>query len=425
MGGKRIGSGSLEEKSERYVRKQLFRSKFFGGGGLDGDRAERMANIVEATFQRGRTSQEIFVPTVKVLFNKLLENEQKLENPSSDLEKIAANFVPNRSIMPATYKGVSYNPLLLDSGERLDMLDFFSWGKKVQEVEPNFRFLVLDATLYWVVNAVGKMPVEKYCKDAARIAVERFKAELEENKVAKQILEASELRNRYLLAMASLFPNGSCQVVSAKDLWYGNDAYLNALQEAVDFVVASRLEGADFKFAKYAQYSRYNQEYQKWYTPLVLGEAKYLYDAYGISAKLGPTSETAFDSLIRKMIGKEECGFYPMAEMPGFYPSLNRAKDSYDIFWYTRPLERKIPYSEYIFFKDSDSVVDEKLSRNRQLAEWLSEVVKPFVGEVKSKEVAGVINELKNKINRLAENPPAPPSTPGDWWFLWPPGSCG
>lgn len=375
------------------------------------DNQERALGAIKAVFQRENVSQDIFCPTVRAFFGRLNDEGRRIMAPSGDLEEIAAAFAPDRCIIPPTYKGVSFNPLLTQYGERFDMLDFFAWGRRVQMAEPNFRFLVLDATKYWMVNAMGRAPVEKYSKDAAGQAVESLRSELEKNRLAPAINEASDMRNRYLRAIASLLPNGSCQVLSAGDLWYGNDAYQKSLQYAVDFVAENPREGEPFVFGKYAKYSRYNEEYQRWYTPLVLAEVKYLYDAYGISSKLGPTSETAFDSLICQMMNA----------------TMERQNSAYNVFWYTRPLERQIPYQDYVFFKDKPAEVERKLAENSQLAAWMGEIASAFVGEKLEggKRIADAVNALREKINSLAENPPAVPSTPGDWWFLWPPGSCG
>lgn len=235
------------------------------------DGKERALGAVRAVFQRENSSQEIFCPTIRAFFGRLSDEERSIAAPSSDLEEIAAKFAPDRCIIPPTYKGVSYNPLLAQYGERFDILDFFAWGRRVQKAEPNFRFLVLDATKYWMMNAMGKPPVEKYSKDAAGQVVESLSRELQTNRLAPAINEASDIRNRYLRAISSLFPNGACQVMSASDLWYGNDAYLKSLQYAIDFVAENPEEGRQFAFGKYAKYSRYNEEYQRWYPPCPSG----------------------------------------------------------------------------------------------------------------------------------------------------------
>jgi len=372
---------------------------------LSPEGADRVVSASRAVFQRENRSQEVYSPTVRSFFNYLLEEESRRNEPKTDFEKAAATFAPDKSCLPRTYKGVSYNPLLPEFGERFDMLDFFAWGARAQKAEPFFQFLVLDASLYWAVNAMGRMPVEMYSKGAAKKLVDTLCRELENGSdTSRLVKEAEGIRNRYLRAVASLLPNGTCQVLSAKELWKDNDAYVARLQDAIDFVAESKVEGEPFRFGKCAQYSRYNQEYQKWYTPLVLGEAKYLYDAYGISAKLGPTSETAFDSLIRQLLGAKYC-----------------------IFWYTRPLERQLAYSDYVFFNDSDKVVEGKLGKNSQLAEWLGEIASALLGEklVGRKEIVDGVNRLKKEVNGRALSPPETPSTPGDWWFQWPPGACG
>ncbi|MCX6777711.1 MAG: hypothetical protein NT157_02390, partial [Candidatus Micrarchaeota archaeon] len=147
---------------------------------------------------------------VKKFFNTLLELDDKKTGVGS-------------SSIPATYKGVSYNPLLSQYGERFDILDFFSWGRGVQQAFPDFRFLVLDATLYWAVNAIpeplSKKPIR--AGDSLLPVAEEVVGNLRKRLVTKtgeMVRQASEIRNRYLRAIASLFPNGSVQVVNGDDL---------------------------------------------------------------------------------------------------------------------------------------------------------------------------------------------------------------
>ncbi|MCX6777646.1 MAG: hypothetical protein NT157_02060, partial [Candidatus Micrarchaeota archaeon] len=206
------------------------------------------------------------------------------------------------------------------------------------------------------------------------------------------------------------------------DLWNGNEKYLQELRRAISFCAADPpwLLKAPVSLKRTAQYSRYNEEYQKWYTPLVIAEALYLEKTYGIGAKLGPTSETAFDKLILDSM-KEEIivGSFTGIDSMGFKES------DYQIFWYTRPLERQIAYTDYVFFSDSKDDAARKLKGKPELARWLAEIASPFYPGMKQNEGLDAVIALKEKVEEISKNPPKIPAAQGDWWFKWPPGSCG
>ncbi len=379
----RNGKGQPEKKSVSFIYRRLLEST------IDERAAGRVLGRMDAVFQRQNVKQEIAVPTVNSLFEGMVLQESELK-PSNFEARMKAVFRNGACITPRTYKGVSYNPEILRTGERYDILDFFAWARRVQEYEPSFTFYVLDASKYWIVNAMGRMPVEQYSRDASKIAVRRLVKEFETNMKSGEIRESAELRNRYLRAMAKLLPvrslgmvdAGGSKVLSAEDLWKDNPEYLESLQRAIDFLAAERKEGAQLRFGRFANYRRYGQEYQKWYSAMVLAEADYLARSFGVMAKLGPTSEVAFDRLIRDMLGRK-----------------------YNIFWYRR-LEYQDKY--LVFFRDTDEQVRRKLADCPFLASWLREMTQPFFQEPIS-DIPKAVNELREKINELARiNAPAP-----------------
>ena len=383
------------EKSALYLQSR------FNGVGLSEQEAQSVLKSFQAVFQPQNRAQQIFCPTIKEFLNFLLDQEKKKKEAQKGNDEAEIFFATNPSIVPTTYKGVSYNPLIPKYGERFDILDLFSWGKLVQQQNQSFRFLVFDASLYWIINIIDQAPVKVFSKDSAAQLVDFLQKKLVSVKEGGLIKESAQKRNDYLWAISSLFPNGTVQVLDAEDLWKNNDAYLKALQEAIEFCAESPEIGVSLKLSRTAQYSRYNQEYQKWYSVLVLAEVIYLQRAYGITAKLGPTTEVAFDKLIKQVIPKP-----------------------YQIFWYARPLDKSIPYSDYVFFNDDNDVISKKIKTNRQLARWLNELVRPFVSEENVGNLVEAVISLKEKINLIAQDPPRLPASPGDWWFTWPPGSC-
>ena len=399
----RNGSGRPEEKSCRYIFRRLMES------GIDERAAERVLGRMGAVFQRENRVQQVVVPTVRELFDGMVSKEARLK-PTNFLERLEAVFTNGACVTPFTYKGVSFNPNIAEMGERYDILDFFAWARRVQRFEPNFTFFVVDASKYAIVNAMGELSVKAYSKQAAEEALERLRKELQVNPEAERIAKSAEIRNRYLRAAAMLLNEsnkptmpwfGNCRVISADELWDpGNKDYLQSLQKAIDFVAAERVENAPLRIAKAASYKRYGQEFQKWYTVLVLAEADYLAREYNAMAKLGPTSEVAFDQLIRSMMNGS----------------------GYNVFWYSRPLEGREKDSKLVLFSDSNAAVGRKLEENPQLKEWMGEITQPFFSEpIGQREpvqgIAGAVNSLRERIGELARKLPeeesrAPPIMP-------------
>ena len=364
------GKGQPEGKSASFAYRRLLESR------IDERAAGRVLERMENILQRQNCVQEIVVPTVRGLFDGIVAGEAGLNGAKNN----------GACLTPVTYQCFSYNPAILKKGERYDIIDSFAWALRVQKYEPNFAFLVLDASKYGIINAMGRPLAERYSREAARQAVEALKKGFETNLVAGRIRESSLLRNRYLRAMAKLmpgnggaFPSGGAKVISADELWSDNGEYAESLQRAVEFVSQVRTEGMPLEISRFASYLKYGQDYQKWYTPLVLAEADYLSRKYGASAKLGPTSEAAFDSLIRESQGT-----------------------GYNVIWYARPLARSISCDNLVFFSDSDRRVEKKLAASPLLAAWLKEITQPFL-ENPIENVAKAVNGLKERINELAK----------------------
>lgn len=383
------------EKSAFYLQSR------FQNAGLSKLETQKILTTFQAVFQPQNQAQQIFCPTVKEFLNSILTKEDELKRIKDEGDEVDNFFRVEPSIVPATYKGVSFNPLIPQYGERFDILDLFSWGKNIQRQDKNFRFLIFDASFYWIINVMNENPIKTFSSNSARQLVDFLQEKLDNLKKGDKIRESAKKRNNYLWAISSLFPNGTVQVLDVEDLWKDNDAYLKILQETIKFCGKNPKLGDSLKLSQTAQYSRYNQEYQKWYSVLVLAEVVYLQRTYGITAKLGPTTEVAFDKLIKKIIPKP-----------------------YQIFWYARPLDKSIPYTDYVFFNDHKDLIVKKIKNNRQLAWWLEELVRPFVSVEEISDLTDAVIFLKEKIDLIAQNPPRLPSLPGDWWFTWPPGSC-
>lgn len=293
----------------------------------EGNSAEKVLLVLKSLFQPERQLQEVVIPYFRD-FLRLVTSQPRL----------------------VIYKGVSFNPLIPTYGENVNLLDFYSWLKQAQM--PGF---IVEASLYSIVNAAKEKPVESFSQTSAEEAI-RF---LNSKKASfPNIIEASSTRERYLRAASTaLFSRDEApRVISGEELWR-DKTYINALQEAISFCGDNPREGAPFEVIRYANYERYDTEFQRWYTILVLAEALYLNRKYGVNVKLGPTSETNFDSMMRQFMKARGIQF-------GF-------------IWYNRDVEKQIPYPERVSFDDNTSEVRRKLS-NPQLKRWVEEIIRPF-----------------------------------------------
>lgn len=329
---------------------------------------ETIIKRLEDFFQPARKLQEVVVPYFSGFF-KLISTKE-----------------------PVIYKGVSFNPLITTFGENVNLLDFYSWIKNA-----GTKGIVLDASFYAIINAAKQSPIESFSSKAAEEVV-KF---LQKTKGKyPEIKEAANIREKYLRAIAiSLFaPKEAPLIISAEEIWESTK-YIECLQEAIKFCAKNPREKEPIEIIRYANYERYNTEYQRWYTVLVLAEVLYLNRVYGVNIKLGPTSESNFDTVINDFMKKLEIPF-------GFV-------------WYNREIEKKIPYPERLFFNDEENEIRRKL-QNHLLKEWIEEILAPFTeGDL----IATTLSVIR-KVRESAEKKLPRLKAEGGWFMEFPPGEC-
>lgn len=343
---------------------------------LDAQGQEKIIELCNRTMQPWREEQKITIPHISS-FLGLLCNEK-----------------------PIIYKGVSYNPFVPAFGENFNLLDFFAYLKAFGS-----KGIVLDASKYAVINLAKQAPVMRYSKNAAVQAIDFLLNALND---FPEVCESARIRNSYLNAVClSLFPfKEQPIVIDAEEMWKSKQ-YPKCLQAAIEYCAYTekRLqEGNSLKIKRFAKYDRYGKEFQKWYTVLVLAETLYLQKEFKVNIKLGPTTESAFDSMIKKM--------------------MSERKANYGFIWYDRGNEKKLSYNDLIFFKDSKAIVRKKLE-NDVLHSWISEMLFPFTGRIENKNsLSCTVSGIMEKVNSVVEKNPVMPLVEGNWWMTWPPGSC-
>lgn len=307
--------------------------------------------------------------------------------------------------------------------------------QRAQKVIP-MEFYALDAGTYWLINALEENPRFVYGPKLAENVVDFLMEKLETPR-GREIKKMADIRNKYLRAMGELL-EPKPYVISANDLWKKKEAdYLENLQKAILFCTpqvpavfpapamipsvgapveingVKKVEPLFDEYSdkvpkkllveidKFVKYRSYGKDFEKWYTPLVIAEALYLYNKFGVDAKLGPTSERSFDGTIRNSIA---LGLY---KRDSTFPDIFR-RTPYLTIWYTRPFDGKMKYEDRIFFNDEPEKVEEKLSKNDMFREWTAEIVAPFS---KRKEenlnntdrLVEEVSKLKERINKRVE----------------------
>ncbi len=350
-------------------------SKAFVEEKLKGKNTAELTEIAarwKGVFQEWRKVEEVVVPYVSELF-----------------EIVAAGA-------PLVYKGVSYNPMISAYGENVNILDFFGWLKAA-----GLKGVVLNASLYAIVNTAKIVPVNKFTQNAANEAAEFLLSEIDAD-ACLEIKNAARIRNRYLrAAAASLFSTSSQPLVVDAEMMWQSGRYRSCLQKAIAFCALHSKYGGELDIKKYANYVRYDTPYQRWYSVLVLAGALYLYEVYGVNVKLGPTTESNFDSLIREF----------MASM-GI---------RYGFVWYDRSVEKQIPYPELLFFDDKKKEIENKL-RNEKLREWMREIIAPF--STTEDDLVEQLTRIIEAVREAAERNIPQLSVEGGWFLTFPPGAC-
>jgi hypothetical protein len=280
-------------------------------------------------------------------------------------------------------------------GENANLVDFFAYLKR-----GGFQGIIVNASPYAVVNAKMVPPLETYGDSCAESAASRLLAWFSKS---SEIRESSLMRVRFLEAIAlALMPQKSKPlVIDASEAWKSG-RYRKALQEAIEFCSECRLEGEPLRIRKYANYNRYDTDYQRWYSVLVVAEAIYMKDVFGANAKLGPTSESNFDKLLGNATASR--------------------KTPLGFVWYDRTVEKEISVASRISFSDTESRVREKLDGSPRLSEWMAELVSAFY--VSDSDLAKSVWKMVREVGLAAKSVRLPALVEGGFFTAFPPGEC-
>ncbi len=270
--------------------------------------------------------------------------------------------------------GFGYNPDLVNFGERLDILSFFSWMKRLQE-SLGLEWTIFDASGYAIVNrtpskkivALGENPTAEQILDV-------LVSEQEQPKRA-EIMENCELRSQYLKRLVDITKIRG-EYVDSRRVFRESGQYTVALDYALELVSKLKAEAPELVGRIQPANAKLSNQL---YLPLEIAEAIYLWNTKKVNGKFGPTTEKDFDEAILKAFEEKgdpyqtfRCSYGP--RRPGYLGDRN-------VLWTSSP----------------DKFVDSVLSVDQKYRNFVTGYLQPFLLENETLEscVIRMRNQLK------------------------------
>jgi len=209
---------------------------------------------------------------------------------------ISSTGINEREIPLKLFMGFGYNPNLSTFGERLDILNFFSWMKQLQD-EFSSGWFVYDASGYYIVNRTPKKKIDNLGNSPnAKQILEVLISEQDRPK-RKEIINNCELRSQYLQRAINI-SRVNATYIDSRLVFREDSDYQDALDLSLEFV--RRLQKEDLELVSSILPSNSNPA-SRLYLPLEIAEALYLKNRLGVSGKFGPSSEELFDQSILRL----------------------------------------------------------------------------------------------------------------------------
>lgn len=243
-----------------------------------------------------------------------------------------------------------YNPALGDfSGERLDMLDFFAWMKRLQDSGVQ-AWTIWDASGFAIVNKFSDRESRVFSGLTSGKAILEVLINEQDNLPKRADFKVNgDYRARYLKRLIAISGiNG--RYVDSRTVFRKDPAYATAVDAALEYV--SRLKIEDPRLVDRIMPKKSNAA-SDLYLPLELAEALYFENKSGIRGKFGPKTERFFDACILLAQERREIPYVTMRSPL----SPRRAAYLFDenVLWTRSPiwydldlLERDIPYRRYV-----------------------------------------------------------------------------
>jgi len=203
------------------------------------------------------------------------------------------------AVAPARlFMGFGYNPDLASFGERLDILSFYSWMRRLQQ-KLSVGWVVYDASGYYIVNKLPQKRLERLGpRPTARQILDALVSEQERSR-RQEIARNCELRSRYLRKLIGV-SGIDAAYVDSREAFREGSGYERALETSLEF--AERLQRDDPELVGRIMPPAKNPA-SRLYLPLEMAEALYLEGELGVGGKFGPKTEENFDRTIMGLTG--------------------------------------------------------------------------------------------------------------------------
>jgi len=292
---------------------------------------------------------------------------------------VSRNGIEVNGISPKLFMGFGYNPDLDTFGERLDILNFYSWMKRLQD-EFSSEWFVYDASGYYIVNRTPQKKINKLGdKPTAEQILDALVSEQERPK-RQDIMRNCEKRSQYLQRAIELI-GISASYVDSRQVFREDVIYRDALNESLEFV--ERLKKDNPELIARILPANPNPA-SKLYLPLEIAEALYLESKFGVGGKFGPQTEEFFDEAIFGLTRQKgvsyqsiRCPFGP--RKPGYLSDRNVIWTSSPDYFVSGILESDETYREFVgqylepFRQNGEPIEQIALRTKRQLK--LEEVI--------------------------------------------------
>lgn len=213
------------------------------------------------------------------------------------------------------YMGFGYNPDLIRNGERLDMLDFFAWMKRLQSLGVE-EWVIWDASAYSIVNRgrVGRMRGIEEIKDVSARTARILEILVEEQDLPRrrEMRDNWNLRRIYLQRLIEVTGIRG-QYMDAREVFRGG---VNEFSESLAVALEKARELAEQQPGLAQQILPKQQNAMNiLYLPLEMAEALYLSLLCRVDGKFGPRTEKFFDAAILNAFA-DKCISYTTLRSP-------------------------------------------------------------------------------------------------------------
>ncbi|MBI2581000.1 hypothetical protein HYV85_04300, partial [Candidatus Woesearchaeota archaeon] len=202
------------------------------------------------------------------------------------------------------FMGFGYNTDLGLFGERIDILNFFSWMKRLQE-RFSSDWIVYDASGYYIVNRTPQKRIASLGDNPSAGQILDVLVTEQDSPKRDGMIEICELRSAYL-KRASNIAGIPFQYIDSRKVFREERDYETALGMSLEFVQRLNKDNPDLvSRVTPAKPTPANILY----LPLEIAEAFFLRTKFGVNGKFGPKTEEPFDSAILQLAELQEIPF--------------------------------------------------------------------------------------------------------------------